>query len=134
MTTRRSLNKLEFKAHMNIHNSVDISGSEAGETRSTRDRFGKKHDLTAALGKQRSRSAEKTVLSLLFFQVFCFSAQAGEPGAHPRTNIQVVSSDQELFSLDKKLNPPDDKAVFFQDGSAKVGINEDGDPSVSTQF
>ena len=42
MTTRRSLNKLERKAHMNIHNTVEVTGDETDAKSFTTDRFGKK--------------------------------------------------------------------------------------------
>ena len=42
MVTHRSLNKLERKAHMNIHNTVEVTGNESDAKSFTRDRFGKK--------------------------------------------------------------------------------------------
>ena len=45
MATHRSLNKLEFKAHMSLHNFVEVTEDEAGEERFTRDRLGKKQKL-----------------------------------------------------------------------------------------
>lgn len=46
MATIRSLNKLEFKAHMSIHNTTEVlDASEVGDVNSTRDRFGKKHEI-----------------------------------------------------------------------------------------
>ena len=42
MVTRRSLNKLERKAHMNIHNTVEVTGDEMNLKSFTRDRFGRK--------------------------------------------------------------------------------------------
>ena len=45
MTTKRSLNKLERKAHMNIHVTKDVT-EESEKTPPagfTRDRLGKKH-------------------------------------------------------------------------------------------
>lgn len=48
MSTHRSLNKLEFKAHMSIHNFVEVNDSEEPkDENSTRDRFGKKHRIDA---------------------------------------------------------------------------------------
>lgn len=42
MTTHRSLNKLEFKAHMSIHNLVEVVPEKKPQTgHYTRDRFGK---------------------------------------------------------------------------------------------
>ena len=49
MVTHRSRNKLERKAHMNIHDTMDVSLDEvrrASRSSSyTKDRFGKKHAL-----------------------------------------------------------------------------------------
>jgi hypothetical protein len=46
MTTHRSLNKLERKAHMSIHNTVEVVEEELIENVNyTRDRFGKKHKV-----------------------------------------------------------------------------------------
>lgn len=42
MVTHRSLNKLERKAHMNIHNTVEVTGNETDAKSFTRDRFGKR--------------------------------------------------------------------------------------------
>ena len=48
MTTHRSLNKLEFKAHMNIHNVMEVADDECSEKwlSYTRDRFGKEQKVT----------------------------------------------------------------------------------------
>ncbi len=141
MATHRSLNKMEFKAHMSMHNVVEMPEEEARGSHSTRDRFGKKHDLSDVDGKRLLLSSRqgvgrsrKILLFLIFLQAICLTARSAESGARSRTNIQVSSSDQDLFSLDKKLNPPDEKAVFYQDQTHKVGFNEDGDPNISTQF
>ena len=45
MVTRRSRTKLERKAHMNIHDTVDASKEKDSEANYTRDRFGKKHTI-----------------------------------------------------------------------------------------
>ncbi|MBI2095095.1 MAG: hypothetical protein HYT89_02885 [Candidatus Omnitrophica bacterium] len=45
MGTRRSLDKLEFRAHMSVHDTVDVKDAEAKGVRFTRDRFGKKHEI-----------------------------------------------------------------------------------------
>lgn len=45
MTTKRSLNKLERKAHMNIHNTKEVVEETEGLSNYTRDRFGKKHPV-----------------------------------------------------------------------------------------
>ena len=51
MTTHRSLNKMERKAHMNIHDVKDVADDEAekpAKANYTRDRFGKKHAVDKA--------------------------------------------------------------------------------------
>ena len=47
MTTHRSLNKLERKAHMNIHFIKDVAEDEEAKVKLhyTRDRLGKKHEI-----------------------------------------------------------------------------------------
>lgn len=50
MTTHRSRNKLERKAHMNMHDTIEVVDvpAEPDTAHFTRDRFGKKHDIGAA--------------------------------------------------------------------------------------
>ena len=58
MTTHRSLNKLERRAHMSIHNKVEVP--EAGEPRQTsyaRDRFGKKHGISTGASDKKAENA-----------------------------------------------------------------------------
>lgn len=48
MVTHRSLNKMERKAHMNIHNVKDVAEDDIqqnSKSNYTRDRFGKKHKV-----------------------------------------------------------------------------------------
>ena len=85
MATHRSLNKLEFKAHMSMHNFVEVPEEEVQGSNSTRDRFGKKHNLNDADGKRRlplpCRQAgagshvighsKKILLFLGIFYLFC---------------------------------------------------------------
>ena len=42
MATHRSLNKLERKAHMSVHNTVEVTDEDKAVKSFTRDRFGKK--------------------------------------------------------------------------------------------
>ena len=42
MVAHRSLNKLERKAHMSLHNTVEVTGDEMDLKSFTRDRFGRK--------------------------------------------------------------------------------------------
>ncbi|GEM_PF-1121049 len=46
MTTTRSRNKMERRAHMNIHDTIEVVESETTEP-NTRDRFGKSHRVAA---------------------------------------------------------------------------------------
>ena len=50
MPTHRSRNKMERKAHMNIHDVIDVADDQAKKNNSlsryTKDRFGKKHEVT----------------------------------------------------------------------------------------
>ena len=47
MSTHRSRNKMERKAHMNIHDTIEVVDGQSQETASfTKDRFGKKHHLS----------------------------------------------------------------------------------------
>lgn len=47
MATKRSRNKLERRAHMNIHHTIEVVDEVAPhrEANFTRDRFGKKHEI-----------------------------------------------------------------------------------------
>ena len=46
MTTHRSRNKLEWRAHMNIHDIVEVvDDNQVADENSTRDRFGKKQKV-----------------------------------------------------------------------------------------
>lgn len=47
MVTRRSLNKLERKAHMSIHHTKEVKEEEEQLSSFTRDRFGKKHKIVS---------------------------------------------------------------------------------------
>ena len=143
MSTYRSLNKLEFKAHMSIHNFVEVPEEELHESRAfTRDRLGKKHLLADKNGDSRIGNLRKKppVLALALLCVWGGAAHAdasvSENGFVRKKgpNIQVSSSDPEVHSVDSWMNKNDDKPVLYQNGSASVGFNEDGDPNVSTRF
>ena len=45
MVTRRSLNKLERKAHMSIHDTKEVKEEKESLSHYTKDRFGKKHEV-----------------------------------------------------------------------------------------
>ena len=51
MVTRRSLNKLERKAHMSIHNTKEVKSEEENLSSFTKDRFGKKHKIVSSENK-----------------------------------------------------------------------------------
>ncbi len=61
MATNRSLNKLEFKAHMSIHNKVAVPDGETHESNYTRDRFGRNHRISNEDGTPRVRRIKKNL-------------------------------------------------------------------------
>lgn len=146
MATHRSLNKLEFKAHMSIHNSVDVPESEVTPTQGfTRDRLGKRHLLTDEKGDNFIQSMRKKRIVLFFvFSLLgsgaLFASDVDSqpaPGAKKGPNTQVSSNDPDMYSVGNWLNDRDNKPDGFsglQAGSASLGFNEDGDPNVSTRF
>ena len=143
MSTYRSLNKLEFKAHMSIHNFVEVPEEELHESRAfTRDRWGKKHLLADKNGDPRIGNLRKkpAILALAFLFLWAGALQAAEMASEnglvkkKGPNVQVSSSDPEVHSVDSWMNKDDDKPVIYKNGSASVGFNEDGDPNVSTRF
>ena len=141
MTTHRSLNKLEFKAHMSIHNFTEVKDEETHESQQfTRDRFGKKHALSSQDGSVRVGKVKKTLaLILLAFGLNGLVwADSGVSTKKSHTNIQVSSADLDPYSLDDKLNrmrhSKEEKVVFYKEGSSSLEMNEDGDPALSTVF
>ena len=151
MATHRSLNKLEFKAHMSIHNFTEVPEGETHETRNgTRDRFGKTHPLTNEDGSPRLGAREnllKVLALVVFLSPFFFtSAHADEfdpaytgptETAAPKhsTDVQVGTDGLDANSwLNEKYNKPEDKFAIPMGESTTLGFNEDGDPSVGTRF
>ena len=55
MVTRRSLNKLERKAHMSIHNTKEVKDGDEPLSSFTKDRFGKKHKVVSKEGEEGPR-------------------------------------------------------------------------------
>lgn len=51
MVTRRSLNKLERKAHMSIHHTKEVKDGDEPLSSFTKDRFGKKHKVVSRADK-----------------------------------------------------------------------------------
>ncbi len=142
MATHRSLNKLEFKAHMSIHNFVDVPEEELHESNAfTKDRLGKKHLLSDDTGVSRitslRRKAAASAITLLMLSAVpaCAEAESEEVFVKRKgPNIQVSSADPEVSSVDSWMNASDEKPVIYQDGNTAVGFNSDGDPNVSTRF
>ena len=142
MSTHRSLNKLEFKAHMSIHNFVEVPEEERHESKAfTRDRWGRKHLLTDAHGDSRLGNLRKKAIVLaglflfLGFTGLCAAATSESDLVKKKgPNAQVSSDDPEVHSVDSWMNKDDNKPVLYQNGSTAVGFNSDGDPSVSNRF
>ncbi len=138
MSTNRSLNKLEFKAHMSIHNKVAVSEEETHESNYTRDRFGKNHRISNTDGSSRVGRVKKKLLILALFPITPLLLNQTPVFAESRrnTNVHVESTALGESSIDAKLNTPsDEKPVFYnKDGSTSVGFNEDGDPNMSLRF
>lgn len=108
---------MERKAHMNIHDVIDVAQDEARKLErasgSTRDRFGKNHEIPA----------EGRVLKIL---ALLFLLSAATPAwASRATDTRVESSNSDLFdSVNRK--EPGASLDFYSDGSTRVGIDENG--------
>lgn len=50
------------------------------------------------------------------------------------TNISVSSSDFDQKALNDRLNPQDEKPGLAISGNSKIGVTEDGEPSLVTRF
>ena len=142
MATHRSLNKLEFKAHMSIHNFTEVPEGEIHEARNgTRDRFGKTHPLSNEDGSSRLRARKDRLkvlaLAALIGPLFFGNALADETSAPKRsTDIQVGTDglDENSWLNEKYNKGSEDKFGIPVSDSTTVGFNEDGDPSVGTRF
>ena len=139
VTTHRSLNKLEFKAHMSIHNKVEVSEGEAHDVNYTRDRFGRKQRVSGPDGITRIRDRKKVIF---LFLVTAFAgmlsmekcAYSGEK-PHRSTDVKVESSSVDEAFLNQKIdNAPEEKLTVYKDGDKSVSLNEDGDPNMSLRF
>ena len=129
MTTHRSLNKLEFKAHMSIHNKVEVSDGAAQDSNRTRDRFGKSHPVSEAQIRPHRRVAKK-ILPLLAFVLLNDSLALA---AHRNTDVQVESGPIDEL-VDKKMDPPEEKFAFYRDDDKSLELNEDVDPNMNMRF
>ena len=138
MATHRSLNKLEFKAHMSIHNFVEVKEGETHDSNFTRDRFGKNHCLQNEDGTFRIRRSLRKLKVLAWAAVLgpaaCGHVWAAELPLTRNTDIKVESGDFDEIYLDEKLNPPEEKFGLSVDESTAIGINEDGDPNMNMRF
>ena len=154
MTTNRSLNKLEFKAHMSIHNTKEVVDGESHGSNGTRDRFGKNHllsdqDGTSRLPRRqagiarRKRKLKLAAACALLGPLFCVPVLAAdlEPDAesantHRRnTDIHVETEGLDENSwLNQKINQPEEKYGLAVDKNTSLGFNEDGDPALATSF
>jgi hypothetical protein len=137
MATHRSLNKLEFKAHMSIHNFTDVAEGETHESRNkTRDRFGKDHSLTEQDGSLRLNfRRKKAVFALALLTAAAFPAFAeSSPKLARSTDIKVESEDTANDWLNQKYNEDSPDFSIPIDSNTSLGFNEDGDPAVGTRF
>ena len=142
MTTHRSLNKLEFKAHMSIHNFTEVPEAETHEARNrTRDRFGKSHALSNEDGTSRVEIRKhhlKVLIPAVFLGALGQAAVFAEEASVPRRNTDVQVGSESIDPdtwLDKKLNRfTEDEFAIPIDGNTSIGINDDGDPNVGMRF
>lgn len=129
MTTHRSLNKLERRAHQNIHNTVEVTESAPADGY-TRDRFGKLQSVPA----ERPDLARPRVVRLAAL-LLAVALPALVPGeARARSTDVVVSSDE--LGRDGFGDLPDrpERPVFYRDTQVTGDINEDGDPNLNMRF
>lgn len=141
MTTHRSLNKLEFKAHMSIHNVAEVpSEGAAGEVCATRDRFGRKHEIRPEAPRRRKGPAAAVILLAGVFMASAARADEGfvpadaptSPAKARGTNVTVVSEGRRpLWAEDTPRDP--DFAIPIDDRMS-LDINDDGDPNVNYRF
>lgn len=135
MTTHRSLNKLEFKAHMSIHNKVEVVDGETHDSNYTRDRFGKNHRISDSDGSSRIRRKKKTAFALILLPVAGLLVSVDSVYAGSRsTDVKVESQGLDQAFMDQKLNPPEERFAFYRDNEKSVDINEDGDPNMNFRF
>lgn len=128
MTTHRSLNKLEYKAHMSIHNVAEVESPESHESAFTRDRLGRRHRLFEEDGTPRIFKTATVFVAI-------FLGMTSIAFAVPQ-NMSVTSDELEQKNFNDRLgsHKANEKFAFFDDGSNSVGINENGDPSLAMRF
>jgi hypothetical protein len=133
MTTHRSLNKLEFKAHMSIHNFTDVPEQESAGSNGTRDRFGKTHRLSEEDGTLRIRAkSRKKAPAALLLAVCLWGGAAWAANANQSCNVQIESSMDDSWLNERREKH--EKFGIPLNESDKVGFNEDGDPSWFRDF
>ena len=131
MTTHRSLNKLEFKAHMSIHNKVEVSEAQIQGSHTTRDRFGKKQSVTPAREKRR-RSAKKILIIAIVLASALTGVVSVQAGSR-NTDVRIESAPLDVL-LDRQINVPEDRFAIPLDDSKELGLNENGDPNLNVRF
>lgn len=140
MVTQRSLNKLERKAHMSIHNTVEVTGNEMDAKCFTRDRFGKRQALQKNDGQKDNAFIKENFVAVfligLFFTTPLFAAEeaTGRSFSRKSTNVTVSSSDLEPFSLNEKTESNEERHKFYSDDKTSIDVNEDGDPNLNMHF
>ena len=134
MTTHRSLNKLERKAHMSLHNTVEVTEETVREAGNTRDRFGKKHEVPQTKRRTKPAFLCQTIAALFLGLVcagpVCLFADESV-GGHKSVNVTVDSSEQPL-SVDKKTDP--EQKPLYEDSSTGVSLNGDTGPNMNMRF
>ena len=138
MSTNRSLNKLEFKAHMSIHDKVAVPDEETHESNYTRDRFQKKHRIAESDGSSRIRRAKKGLAVLVLLPAVQLLLHPGVLAAEAgrNTNIRVDSSELEQRDLDSylRVDADEDKFGIPVNESTALDFNEDGDPNLRMRY
>lgn len=142
MSTNRSLNKLEFKAHMSIHNHTPVPEEETHESSNyTRDRFQKKHSLSNEDGTARLKRRRGAVAGLFLLSSLCavpavFADEGYVPKKRSSTNISVSTDDLEPRDFNSRVGEfeEDDRFGIPVNDSTSVGFNEDGDPSMNMRY
>lgn len=132
MTTKRSLNKLEWKAHMSIHNTMEVN--EHGEVHPdacfTRDRFGKKQEVRKADHSFRRR-APKVAAFWLFFTI---TLSVGFKAEARNVNVRMESEERKDLSFINEEKKREERVTFFKDDNAAIDINSEGEPNLNMRF
>ena len=133
MATHRSLNKLEFRAHMSIHNMTDVFVEEERGSYWTRDRFGKNHGILEEDGKSRLWRP-RTLMAMAMIAGSIFFVAPSAWATHSSTDMKVESDGFDEHVLDEKLNPPDENLTFYKKDDTSVALDDDAVPNMSTRF